>query len=328
MDSRETQVRVFGLNSQVAFTHGFAPMLDAKVNIGISLEVGSHKVSALALDEFKPGQRIFISEGSLRFKPFEKLQIKAGAINQKEYDSPLFLTETVFVGVQEKFSYNYEKMFDAYFKAEQMIPGNHTLTNRLGAVDEGTPHFFLETVGLQIERKSFTFHTHLSHFSYAQLSNGVAQKSRFMGNQVGGKTGPDASFLYNYQGLNGFVELEGYIYKNYKIGFKGQLLRNRRAPSGRNTGHLLKVGLGLEESFDVWLDVFRNESDTTPAFYNSKIYGHNNRKGWGVGTKVKWPLLRSYGELQFVQAKPIDDDSIYQSDLQSIILSFTKELEF
>ena len=324
IENQQVELRSFGMAGNIKFKRPLAPMIDAQVDIGLILEAGSHK--ALQSQEYKPNQKVYMSEGSLRLTPFDQVQIKAGAINQKEYESPLLLTDTAFIGFQEKIFHNFGDV-EIYFKAEQMIPNNETLTNRLGSVDEGTPTFYMETAGLLLKTQKIKFHFHLSRFGYSRLSNGVADQSRYMGNSIGGLIGPgNARFIYNYQGFNLFSQFSVNFYGESHAYIKGQYLHNQEAPNGRNNGILGVLGLKIEKRFEIWGDVFENQDDTAPAFYNDKFYGHNNRRGYGVGMKIIWPELKSYWETRFIQSNIIDYGP-YQSNSQNIALNFVQELD-
>lgn len=308
VDDKQVEARIFGAQGEVKFDQLLFEKLKARIGVGVTLETGSN--NSLFVDEFAPDQRLYLIEGNLVYTPFNWLELKAGAINQGMFSSPLLLTSTNFLAATEKVSFQFFENYQLYLHLQQGIPQNDQLSVRVGAVEEGTPSFFMESIGLDLPGDLVSLNISAGQFAFNKLSNSVAYHSRFLGNSVTGLGQDDSSFLYKFQGLNFQGRLE-FRPDYYGFMLSGQYLYNDKAPDNRNNGHLARAGIVLGDS-EIFTEVFRNESDTSPAFYNSKTYGHNNRKGMGIGSRIAFRdfLLRlHYSENDIIEGNIFQSDS-------------------
>jgi hypothetical protein len=159
-------------------------------------------------------------------------------------------------------------------------------------------------------------HLAATRFSFQNLSSSVAQSSLDFGNSTEG-TGTSRRFLYGFEGNNMAGDFTWHFSKKWQIQFNGQYLFNEKAPDGRNQGHLAEFGAGHDQ-LTLRVGTFRNESDSSPAFYNARSLGHNNVQGQIIS-------LLSQGKDYFMRFSLVNSQPIQKSNVQSNmqIINFT-----
>jgi len=314
----------FGLNTNVSIRQNLTDNLNARAKAGLDLETGSNK--SVKLDEYKPTQGIYLEHAFLDYSPATFLNIQVGAINQKFIGSPLLVGATIFLGIKEKLFYRADGQ-EFFIEAEQAIPNNHTLASRIGSVDEGNANFLLATAGAALTGNFLSLKVNVSYFQFSNLSHGVAAESSFMGNSITNhSTGANAEYLYDFSGLNTGYHLAMQIKPHIELYHATQYLFNRNAPDGRNTGYLSKVGLQVK-NYNLYSEIFYNESDSSPAYYNDKYYGHNNRKGMALGAAIEWKKYQLTLDAKYIQANVIEQD-LNQSPTDIILFNFMRSYDF
>jgi len=281
-----------------------------------NFENGSNSAAGLKA-EFQPNQAVNLMEGGLRYKPNDFFKVDVGTIWQNTHQSPLLVWGTSFAGVAEEFQFG-----DFKLKLQQSIPNNNILARRIGGVNEGTPYFFLETINYLKSNDHFHFNLDLSAFQFNNLYSQVALVSQDFGNTVEG-IGQAARFTYGYQGYNLATQFLKHLKNDYQIGFTGQYLYNQLAPTKRNVGYLGELNIGKKEAL-LKIGAFRNESDSSPAFYNSRFFGHNNMQG-SVITMTGEKDNVMY-RLQFVSGKNIESN-VRQADVSIVNFLIVRNYE-
>jgi hypothetical protein len=165
----------------------------------------------------------------------------------------------------------------------------------------------LNTIGFKSGKEDF-FQLELSHYKFQDLPSNVAEKSLAFGNSISG-TGEASQFNYDFSGAN-FYFNSRVMTSELGLLFSGQYIYNEKAPDGRNSGYLAYLGLEFEKLI-VKLEGFKNESDTSPAFYNSKYHGHNNMQGNGLNLQLNQES--SQLNLRYAKMTPIEQNSIQDS---------------
>lgn len=322
VDDLQTEARVVSFSMFADVKQTVLPNLEASIIAGGVLETGSNE--SLFVDEFKPRQDLVLKEASVSYSPFEALSIEVGALNQSRYNSPLLLTDTAFVSAKESLNFKISDYSFGFFLS-QAVPSNHFLTNRLGSVDEGAPSLLIEGISMHLAGDLMFFKTQVMRYKFNNLSSNVAYNSQFLGNSTRGSTASTTAFLYDYQGYNLVFEIGFNIGENSALNFKGQYLYNDKAPDSRNTGTL--GGLTLEiGQFSLSGEYFKNESDSSPAFYNSSTYGHNDRDGAGIG--LAWTIPKEATTIYFKAYKLKTNQQILQSDSSRFFAGLTRSFSF
>ena len=314
VESENVKARIFGYQFNIIAKDKITKDLEIFFDGLLNLQVGSNDVVGSTTAEFQPIDTVDLNEGGLKYSPWSFLTLKVGALNQDEFESPLFLAATAFAAAQETLSYR-----GLFLKLQQAIPTNNRLQKRISSVDSGTP--FLNTYGIGYRYKgSFILSTELTQFQYQDLSSDIANNSATFGNSVEGLSG-SRKFSYEFSGQNLMLKM-GKIFGKHRLYFGGHYLYNDKAPEKRNRGNLVALEYYYSH-FGFVLENFRNESDTTPAFYNSKYYGHNNVHGNAVALKYRSKVLDAF--IRYADIKLINEDNNVQfpSEIISLFVSKT-----
>lgn len=315
VEAEDIKARIFGYQFGININDKLTSDLELFFGATVTLETGSNEVVG-TVAEFEPNESISLNEGGLSYRPSELLAFRVGALDQARFQSPLLIGSNAFAAVEEKIN-----LGSFYFAAQQAIPSNNKLSKRLGTVETGTPYFSTETLGFKLGTKSH-FQVEISHYAYKDLSSGVAEKSETFGNSVTG-IGAAKKFNYDFDGYNMTLSSRYQFGKN-ALSFGGQYLLNDEAPDGRNKGSLAIIGFS-RNLYGFYLETFRNESDTAPAYYNSKYYGHNNMQGSSAIFRIESKAFNL--NLRFVDMSPIEDNSI-QTNTQVISFNLAKSYDF
>ena len=115
---------------------------------GLLLEVGSH--ASQFVDHFRPKQIVFLRNAFLDWDVLEWFYIKAGAISQGRLNNPLLVGSTAFPSVIEGIRLVNNDKFKLSVEAQQSIPNNYVLVQRLGSFSEGTPRFFAGQIMMEL----------------------------------------------------------------------------------------------------------------------------------------------------------------------------------
>lgn len=322
VDDLQTEARVVSFSMFADIKQTVLPKLEASVIAGGVLETGSNE--SLFVDEFKPRQDLVLKEASLSYSPLEALRLEAGALNQGRYESPLLLTDTAFVSAKETLLFKFSDYSFGFFLS-QAVPSNHFLTNRLGSVDEGAPSLLIEGITMHLAGDLMFFKTQLMRYKFNNLSSNVAYNSQFLGNSTRGSSPSTTAFLYDFEGYNAVIEIGFNIGEDSSVLFKGEYLYNDKAPDGRNTGYLGALTLEINQ-FSITGEYFKNESDSSPAFYNSSTYGHNDRDGFGVA--LAWSISKEATSLYLKAYKLKTNQQILLSDSARFFAGLTRSFSF
>ena len=133
----------------------------------------------------------------------------------------------------------------------------------------------------------------------------------FLGNSVTGIGVNNAAFAYEFSGYNAMLHYKG---QGDSLGFEiqGNYSHNKKAPKGRSDSFSVLAGLHWEKCAFLG-KLFKNESDASAGFYNSKMFGHNNREGFSASFEYrdadKW-----LGSMTYTKADLVRSDNIFQDD--------------
>jgi len=319
VESDTVRARVLGIDLGLRLREELTPELTFHVHAFANFENGSNKTTNIRA-EYEPNQAVNLREGGLIYRPWSFLKLEAGAINQNRNSSPLLTWNTAFAGALEEVRFG-----DFLLRAQQAVPNNNILARRVGGIDEGTPMFFMETAGFDRKTDDYRLRLEASMFAYEGLSGQVAAVSRDFGNSANNLSERNAQFIYGFRGYNLSGEYVQHFGKDWLVSLEGQYLFNDRAPEGRNTGTLGLLGIG-RDSLVVKVGHFRNESDTSPAFYNARMYGHNNMQGSIVSLQGGTFESEYFYRLSFIDAKLIDTNPL-QADMKIINFLIVRNYE-
>lgn len=320
IDSTQVESRVVGLYLRLNSNYQLNPTIDFKLTAGALLETGTDR--SLWVSEFSPDQQVVLEEASFNWTPFQFFELNLGALDQGSYDLPTLLESNAFAGVRETFKLGLGEGRILELSSQQALPSNQTLSNRLGNVESGTPKFFLHRLALGLGGDLLALKLYAGLFEYRDLSEGVAQQSRFLGNTVTGISASNARFTYSYKGQFYGGELAWYVNDQLSFKVKGHIIENSDAPDLRSKARYAEGGFTYQ-ALTLVLASFRLESDASVAFYNSKAFGHNNREGHLAKLGHNSKLARfelTYARSDIISAGP------YQGEQTYIALGLSKDL--
>lgn len=257
------------------------------------------------------GSGININEALVSVFPEGFFSLDAGIINQRFLGSGLLVSDLPFPALRQtlKKEWNIEdSTIELGLKAQQAIPTSRTLDNQKRSEKEGTPTFMTQTLYADVEfTDSTSMNASLSRYQFKELPSSVAFESRLLGNTVPFSTASQSQFLFDYQGSLYTLNARQKLVSGLAIYGGAELIENDEAPSAYNRGFLTKIGATWnfqDHELDLSVANYFNESDSSPAFYNSSRLGHNNMKGQAYAAAF------TYEELFRVRVQYSDTDVI------------------
>lgn len=277
--------------------------------------------------DLEPNSGIYPRKVNIKYEPFEKiLWIKAGLIQQRFFNQPLFLRGLPFMGLSQWIGKKGHRA-TLGLRLQQMIPTAYTASTRV-ADRETTPNFFTESLeGKLIPTKNTILFGRATHFRYTNLPPSVAWRSCIYGNTVTCTAPNNSRFEYEFEGYMWQGGLEQKFSNSLSAQFHYDVIINNQAPE--ENGEARSIWGSLANDFGRWIVAakykdFFIEADAVPALYNSYLLGHNNRignsyelnvesKDWGVifkGQYIKADLLRPNG-VTFNNVQQDNQQTIY-----------------
>ena len=255
----------------------------------------------------RPESSIEMRQGFFRWRAMEGVSAQVGSIHQGYLDAPLLISDRSFLSSLIGWLY----MSDAYEIQSIVQVSMPSVVNHFKQYSEiaDTPYFssvFL--YGEWLAGDYYSFRGHATGFHFSRLPAFMAHQSKVYGNTVEG-VGTSARFAYPYYGANFDLSSQLRITRNIymSLGYNG--LMNMGAPIERALGERMYVVFDI--SAGKWAKIyargeyFYNNSDTAPAFFNSEVYGHNNRKGFLVELKGFIPKGNFETGFRYVLSEPV-----------------------
>ena len=311
---------LFGFQSNIFAKHKISSTVTTEGHVLFNLNQGSSR--ALYNDEFAPRKEISLQQAIVRWEPILQFSLHAGILSSDRLNAPLLISPSQPVmGTSQSFHKKLSENASFHIRLQQSIPGEREKFYRVGQIDKGIPTFLLETLELQYKNLSLT----IGHFAYDRLSHTTAYESQFMGNSVYTGTKETAAFPYSYKGymLNGAFRTS--LFLDFDLHMKTHYLHNTHAPQKRNDGFLSNIGIRTSQS-GIYGKYFFNRTDSSPAIYNDKFYGHNNKHGFGMELFWKDPLKNYRLKFDFIRSQVLDRSfslALHQSDTDIAKISIT-----
>jgi hypothetical protein len=264
-----------------------------------------------------------VRDGFAAFGVEDTFELQAGILSQKVLRTDLLIgRRRAFPGGREVFTAGNDKMqFKAF--AQQLVPTSNSL-NTERSERESTPTLLTETLEFGLTpAKMFEAMFYATHYRFNHLPAVVAFESATLGNSVTGDVPAVSEFRHGFDGFALGTDLNFNVAGPLTFRTGGKWLQNTAAPSGSNRGQLLYLGADLHLVHGIVLmpefQVFFNESDTAPGYYNSFEMGNNNRKGLTGRLEVDFKEEGFSIELQYTQAAMINPDP-FQADKQVFLV--------
>ena len=260
----------------------------------------------------RPESGIEMQHGFLRWSPVDGASLQLGAIDQSYLDSPLLVASRPFLSalmgyLHIKDSYEVQGIF------EMSMPSAVNTFRRQNEI-AGTPYFtslFIYTEWLP--GNVYSFRGHLTGFHFSPMPAFIAHQSKLYGNTITG-VASSARFAYPYYGANFDISSQIRLTGNHylSLGYNGII--NMAAPLDRAWGERIyavwDADAGSLAKLYCRAEYFYNNSDTAPAYFNSEVYGHNDRKGFLLEFKTFLPKGNFELGMRYVQSKPVRESSL------------------
>ena len=237
-------------------------------------------------------------EGFLKYKHASFFEIRFGNIKQDFLQSPLLITDKTFPSLIQKFSWKLADNLKFNLLFQQSIPDNATEVVRRAPQIISTPFFLTSSASWDwtknIINRNMSLHQMLNLFYFTNLSSAVADKGRLYGNTIS-YSGSDSDFKYKFYGFYKILKLKIPLNKILLGELGMDFLINLGARKNYNKGE--RVYLSLYQNYYDFMEIkltgeyFLNQSDSSVAYYNSELHGHNNRIGGGL--RLETYLYRS-----------------------------------
>ncbi len=276
-----------------------------------------------------PHSGFMFKEAAVKLSPFDHFKVAIGALYVQDNPIPsLLISDFSFPGVSEELQFGTPNQHAQVFAA-QMIPTSSSLSTQT-ADQEKTPGFFVEGIDLRapLFSRSLIGGLYAGHFKFSDLPGAVATQSAQFGNTVH-ETGPSSSqFEYGFEGLFGGGELEWRAQNILKISLGEHILENTAAPLDSRYGEMTQLKIKYRVLSDLVLtpifEIFLNESDASPAAFNSAEFGHNNMQGYGAHLRIDFPIEHFYARADYYNANLINPNPS-QFSQQFFFLRFVTE---
>ena len=254
----------------------------------------------------------YLLEGFFQWKLFPNVSMQLGNIQQSFLDAPLLITDKTFPSIIGKLSLN-NPYGDLFFLFQTAIPDNASeFVRRETQIVRGFPLFL--TSSAVFHSPKFLLNSSVKEmitlFYYHNLSSAVADRSRIYGNTIE-RTGSDSTFKYPYFGIHNNLSMKMILSDLWILEMGGEFLYNFMAPNTYNEG--MRIFSSAYHNYENFMEIqfigefFVNQSDTSVAYYNSELYGHNDRRGFL--TKLQSHFYNSSLTLgvSFVYSLPINN---------------------
>ena len=254
-------------------------------------------------------------QGFFRWQPVEGSSLQIGAINQGYLDAPLLISDQAFISSLAGYAH-IKDLYEVQTILQLSMPSVVNSFNRYNEIAD-TPYLtslFVYTEWLASDY--YTFRGHVTGFHFSKLPAFIADQSKLYGNTVEG-IGSSARFAYPYYGtqfdMSTQIRLGPDIYGS--LGYNG--IWNMGAPWERAWGERLYTIIDIDASkwfkFYARGEYFYNNSDTAPAYFNSEVYGHNDRQGFLLEVKTYVPKGNLEIGLRYVRSSPIRESLMLSS---------------
>ena len=253
--------------------------------------------------------------------PFWDIQF--GNIKQDFLKAPLLVTDKTFFSLIQRKSFKlpWDIEFSAFFQTA--FTGNATDFVRRNTNFSETPLFITSSVFLSKEDLPFSvdLKNHFTLFHISNLSSAMAHQSAMSGNTVDDGSASDAQFKFQFFGLYNSWSLRKLLSPQWIIEGGSDLIWNFRAKPNYNLGEIYYSSLYYNyKDFIEWkltAEYFANQSDSGVAFFNSEIYGHNNRKGYRLVLESHFYSSGLTCGASWTWSRPVDPERTQKENAQA-----------
>ena len=250
---------------------------------------------------------IEMRQGFLNWSYWEGSSFQLGAINQSYLNAPLLVANHAFLSALAG-HLHIKDNYEVQTILQLSMPSTVNNFRRYSEIADTSYLTSLFVYGEWLPSHYYSFRGHVTGFHFTQLPAFMAYESKLYGNTVTG-VGSSARFAYSYYGTNFDISSQFKVHRStyVSLGYNGIL--NIGAPMDRAWGE--RIYIVTDSSVGSWfklysrMEWFYNNSDTAPAYFNSEVYGHNDRKGILVEVKTFLPKGNFEIGARFVRSEPV-----------------------
>lgn len=311
----EASLVLFGIQPQFKFK--LTP--EFTLNADIYLNLSAARIQSRYLN--RQDENFVLNDLSMVYEPTNYTKFSLGALNQGHLNSPLLVTNIGFPGAAATLHYTTND-YSFGLKGQRTIPVSQSFDSDRTDKEE-LPYF--QTQGVFGEFKPTYFlkvKGQVNYYSFSDLPSVVAFESKRLGNDVTGVEVGDSFFVYKFSGIAQSYEANLQYTRDLQQDFLVSIVENENTNDGNNRAQFLKTSLSYDfESVRLTpsLASFYTEPNATPAFYNYRLYGNNNREGFEYSLSADFKKLGFSVSAIFVDSKVINQ-TIFQDDLKSMQL--------
>ena len=323
----KTQVEGFFLSNKESRQRLMKVKLYGKFDLELNPYISAHFAPYLVVKEGEVQKRfqsldesatIQMHQGFFEVKPADGFNLQIGSINQEYLSSPLLVTDRAFLSALFAYTYIKEK-YEIQTVLQQSMPSVVNSFRRYNEIADAPFFTSLFTYGEWLPSDFYSFKGHITGFYFTNLPPFIAHQSKTYGNTILGERS-SAEFAYSYYGLNFDLSSQLRITPEMYFSLGYNSLVNFDAPSQKAWGERI---YGIVD-VDFWkfikiysrLEYFYNNSDSAPAYFNSEVYGHNDRKGFLTELKVFVPKGNFELGFRYVFSKPIQQRIISSVEME------------
>ena len=258
---------------------------------------------------------IQMHQGFFEIRPAEGFNVQIGSINQDYLSSPLLVADQAFLSALFGYSYIKDK-YEIQTVVQQSMPSIVNSFKRYNEIADAPYFTSLFTYGEWVPSDYYSFKGHITGFYFTRLPSFIANQSKNYGNTVL-REQSSADFVYSYYGLNFDFSSQLRVMPEIYLSFGYNNLINFGAPFEKAWGERIYSVLDM----DFWkftklysrFEFFYNNSDSAPAYFNSAVYGHNDRTGFLMELKAFFPKGNFEVGFRYVSSNPIQQQIIGSS---------------
>ena len=250
---------------------------------------------------------IHMKSGLLHVRPINGMSLQLGAIDQSFLNAPLLVSDQTFVSALAGYLYIKDN-YEVQVVAQQAMPSIVNTFKRYGEIARPSYFTSLFVYGEWLPSNLISFKGHITGFYFTNLPSFIAHNSRLYGNSIEGNESL-AHFKYSYYGTDVNISSQIKLGSKLYLSVGGNGLINWGAPLDKSWGERIYASLDIDffNFARVYsrVEYFYNNSDSAPAYFNSEIYGHNDRQGFLTELKAFFPKGNFEAGFRYVLSRPI-----------------------
>ncbi len=270
---------------------------------------------------------LYLFEGFFHWSAQPNLFLRFGNIQQGFLEAPLLITDKTFPSFMGSFALHSSPLYSLSLLLQAAIPDNASEMIRRDYQLKGEPLFLTSSAKLEWPDAPFesALKNTLTLFHYHSLSSAVAEQSRIYGNTID-RTGSDSTFKHAFLGFHNHLNIKKKLSDVWILELGLESLQNLAAKNASSEG--MRIYGSAYHNYKDFAEIkyrgelFANQSDSSVAYYNSEVYGHNNRQGLLAGLQSHFYSSGLTFGLSFVYSSPINQpDQNPVGPLYSVIFS-------